>query len=191
MQAIGPVAITSLLLMNGVGGLVPAADVNVDPNNPADPAAQRLYNDVALQVSLLVGAMTGALGLLRLGFLTNFLSRSVISGFTTGAAIVIGVSQVPPPCPPSWSTLCTKHQQRLLPQNMASMSMAPQWQASCPTSSQVKLLVGFHIPRHQRIFKTLGYLVRNIRRTRPLELAMGLTWLALLLSIKKAGTRHK
>jgi MFS superfamily sulfate permease-like transporter len=33
-------------------------------------------------------------GALRLGFLTNFLSRSVIAGFTCGAALVIGVSQV-------------------------------------------------------------------------------------------------
>ena len=46
------------------------------------------------QVSVLVGLIYIALGTLRLGFLTNFLSHSVISGFTTGAAIVIGVSQV-------------------------------------------------------------------------------------------------
>jgi MFS superfamily sulfate permease-like transporter len=43
---------------------------------------------------VLVGVMYIALGTLRLGFLTNFLSHSVISGFTTGAAVVIGVSQV-------------------------------------------------------------------------------------------------
>jgi MFS superfamily sulfate permease-like transporter len=49
----------------------------------------------AAQVSVLVGVMYIALGTLRLGFLTNFLSHSVISGFTTGAAVVIGVSQVP------------------------------------------------------------------------------------------------
>jgi len=51
-------------------------------------------------VSVLVGLMYIALGGLRLGFLTNFLSHSVISGFTTGAAIVIGVSQVGD-CPPA------------------------------------------------------------------------------------------
>jgi MFS superfamily sulfate permease-like transporter len=33
-------------------------------------------------------------GALRLGFLTNFLSHSVISGFTSGAAVIIGLSQV-------------------------------------------------------------------------------------------------
>jgi hypothetical protein len=49
-QAVGPVAITSLLLSNGAGGLVPAADVNIDPNNPIDPAAQHAYNTVCIQV---------------------------------------------------------------------------------------------------------------------------------------------
>ncbi len=43
-------AITSLLLSNGVGGLVPVADMNIDPNNPVDPAAQHLYNTVCIQV---------------------------------------------------------------------------------------------------------------------------------------------
>ena len=49
-QAVGPVAITSLMLMNGVSNLVPAADVNIDPNNPVNPAAQHDYNTVAIQV---------------------------------------------------------------------------------------------------------------------------------------------
>ena len=34
------------------------------------------------------------MGLLRLGFLVNFLSRSVISGFISGAALIIAFSQV-------------------------------------------------------------------------------------------------
>jgi MFS superfamily sulfate permease-like transporter len=33
-------------------------------------------------------------GLLRLGFMVRFLSHSVITGFTSGAAIIIGMSQV-------------------------------------------------------------------------------------------------
>ena len=41
----------------------------------------------------MVGLMYVTVGTLRLGFLTNFLSRSVIAGFTCGAALVIGVSQ--------------------------------------------------------------------------------------------------
>jgi sulfate permease, SulP family len=40
--------------------------------------------------------MQFGLGLVRAGFVVNFLSRAVISGFTSAAAIVIGVSQLRP-----------------------------------------------------------------------------------------------
>jgi hypothetical protein len=46
-----------------------------------------MYNVRAIQLSLLVACMYTAVGLLNLGFLTNFLSHSVINGFTSGAAI--------------------------------------------------------------------------------------------------------
>ena len=46
-----------------------------------------------LQISLIAGMMFVAAGSLHLGFLTNFLSHSVISGFATGSAIIIAVSQ--------------------------------------------------------------------------------------------------
>jgi MFS superfamily sulfate permease-like transporter len=36
-----------------------------------------------------LGLLDLALGVLRLGFLVNFLSRSVISGFMAGAAVII------------------------------------------------------------------------------------------------------
>lgn len=42
----------------------------------------------------MVGLLYLTIGTLRLGFLVNFLSHSVLSGFTTGAAAVIGISQV-------------------------------------------------------------------------------------------------
>ena len=49
---------------------------------------------IALTLSLMVGALHLALGLLRLGFVTDFISRPVIVGFTTGAPVVIGLSQL-------------------------------------------------------------------------------------------------
>lgn len=52
------------------------------------------YNHKAIQLALLVSIMYTIIGVLRLGFLTNFLSHSVIGGFTSGAAIIIGLSQV-------------------------------------------------------------------------------------------------
>ena len=96
-----------------------------------------LSPDTVAQVSVLVGLIYIALGALRLGFLTNFLSHSVISGFTTGAAVVIGVSQVcfitqglaPAPC---------HHMPAGLRPQLAGSQLA---QASCraaPPAAEVK-----------------------------------------------------
>ncbi len=48
------------------------------------------------QVAFLVGCVYAALGLLRLGWVVNFLSHSVVSGFMSGASIVIALAQVAP-----------------------------------------------------------------------------------------------
>lgn len=78
--AVGPVAITSLLTLSGLHAVV-------SPDDPSYPA-------VAALLALAVGAVLVLAGLLRLGFLVNFLSHPVISGFTSAAAITIGLSQV-------------------------------------------------------------------------------------------------
>ena len=48
----------------------------------------------APQVAFLVGLIYSAVGLLRLGWLTNFLGSSVVSGFMSGASVSIAASQV-------------------------------------------------------------------------------------------------
>lgn len=48
----------------------------------------------ALAIGVISGAMLVALGLLRLGWLTNFISHPVLSGFTTGAVLYIIVTQL-------------------------------------------------------------------------------------------------
>jgi SulP family sulfate permease len=78
--AVGPVAITAL--MTGAA-LAPLAH--------GDPAR---YVALAGLLALLVGAIQVALGLLRLGVLVNFMSHSVLSGFTSAAAIMIAASQL-------------------------------------------------------------------------------------------------
>jgi SulP family sulfate permease len=78
--AVGPVAITSLLTVSGLQSIVPPEDAT--------------YPAVAALLALSVGAVLVVAGLLRLGFLVNFLSHPVISGFTSAAAITIGLSQV-------------------------------------------------------------------------------------------------
>lgn len=78
--AVGPVAMVSLLVAAGVAPLA-----------QGDP--QR-YVELALLLALLVGILQLSLGLLRFGFLTNFLSHPVLAGFTSAAALIIGASQL-------------------------------------------------------------------------------------------------
>merc|ERR1719472_462497 len=52
------------------------------------------YAEMAFLVSLAVGVMQFVGSLLKLGFLVSFLGHPVISGFTSGAAIIIGLSQL-------------------------------------------------------------------------------------------------
>jgi SulP family sulfate permease len=80
-QSVGPMAIVSL--MTGAA-LAPLAD-----------PGSTLYTVLAAQLALIGGALLLAAGLLRLGFLANFLSRPVISGFSNGAALLIIAGQVP------------------------------------------------------------------------------------------------
>ncbi len=49
---------------------------------------------IALTVTFLAGVYQFAFGIFRLGRITNFVSHNVVVGFTTGAAILIAVSQV-------------------------------------------------------------------------------------------------
>jgi len=87
--AVGPVAILSLTLSAGLSVLVDPNGTGIEGN----PELQAEYNMLAIQASLLVGLICIVLGLLRLGFITIFLSHAVTSGFTSGAAIIIGLNQ--------------------------------------------------------------------------------------------------
>ena len=78
--AVGPVAMVSLLVAAGVA---PLADGDVDR-----------YIMLSLMLALMVGVLQFGLGLLRFGFLANFLSHPVLSGFTSAAALIIGFSQL-------------------------------------------------------------------------------------------------
>jgi sulfate permease, SulP family len=60
--------------------------------HPKDPAT---YARLAAGLILLTGLLFLAAGLLRLGFITQFLSRPVMEGFVFGLAIFVAVSQLP------------------------------------------------------------------------------------------------
>ena len=77
--AVGPVAMDSLLVALGLGTL---AISGVDE-----------YIKMVMVLVVMVGVIQCCLGLLRMGFLVNFLSKPVISGFTSAAAVIIILSQ--------------------------------------------------------------------------------------------------
>lgn len=78
--AVGPVAVVSLMTASAVG--------QVAAQGTAD------YLTAAIVLALLSGVMLVLMGLLRLGFLANFLSHPVISGFITASGILIAASQL-------------------------------------------------------------------------------------------------
>jgi sulfate permease, SulP family len=78
--AVGPVAVVSLMTASAVGEI----------------AAQgtSAYLAAATMLALISGAMLILMGLLRLGFVANFLSHPVISGFITAAGLLIAAGQL-------------------------------------------------------------------------------------------------
>ncbi|WP_394170169.1 SulP family inorganic anion transporter [Saccharospirillum alexandrii] len=78
--AVGPVAMVALLVSSGVGALAPIGSDD--------------YIAMAILLALMVGVIQFLMGAFRLGFVTNFMSHPVISGFTSAAALIIGFSQL-------------------------------------------------------------------------------------------------
>ncbi len=78
--AVGPVAVVSLMTAATIGELAHSGTAH--------------YAQAALVLALLSGLLLTALGLLRLGFIANFLSHPVISGFITASGLLIAASQL-------------------------------------------------------------------------------------------------
>ena len=78
--SIGPVALDSILILTGLSVLA-------EPGTPA-------YLELPIALTLLVGLLQFVFGLLRFGFIANFLSYPVIVGYTSAAAIIIIGSQL-------------------------------------------------------------------------------------------------
>lgn len=77
--AVGPVAMDSLIVAAGVSTL---AQSGTDA-----------YISLTIVLAFVTGVIQLLLGVFRLGFIVNFLSKPVISGFSSAAAIIIGVNQ--------------------------------------------------------------------------------------------------
>ena len=79
-QAVGPVAITAIVTFSVLSPLA------------APYSAQ--YLALAAGLALFSGILVWTFGMLKLGFLSDLLSRPVVSGFISGAAVLIVISQL-------------------------------------------------------------------------------------------------
>lgn len=78
--SIGPVAMDSLIVAAGISAI---GIVGIEE-----------YILAAVFLAFFVGIIQVILGVLKLGFLANFLSKPVLNGFTSAAALIIGLSQL-------------------------------------------------------------------------------------------------
>ena len=78
--SVGPVALDSLIVASGISTLAVMGTNN--------------FVEFAILLAFTMGVLQVSFGFLKLGFLVNFLSRPVISGFTSAAALIIGISQI-------------------------------------------------------------------------------------------------
>jgi SulP family sulfate permease len=78
--AVGPVAVVSLMTAAAIGNVAETGTMG--------------YAAAALTLAFLSGAMLLTMGVLRLGFVANFLSHPVIAGFITASGILIASSQI-------------------------------------------------------------------------------------------------
>lgn len=78
--SVGPVAVVSLMTAAALGSLGLGSTAE--------------YIAAASVLALISGGFLVLMGLLRLGFLANFLSHPVVSGFITASGIIIAASQV-------------------------------------------------------------------------------------------------
>lgn len=78
--SVGPVAVVSLMTAMAVGKIAESGSAD--------------YASAAIALAAISGVILLIMGCLRFGFLANFLSHPVVSGFITASAIVIGLGQV-------------------------------------------------------------------------------------------------
>ena len=146
--AVGPVAVVSLMTASAVGAVAA-------PGSAA-------YMQAALALALLSGLVLLLMAVLRLGFLANFLSHPVISGFISASGILIAFSQA-------------KH---LLGIDAGGETLPQMLQALLPRLGQTNLptlIIGA---------AALGFLFWARKRMKPLLLRFGLRPLAADMAAK-------
>lgn len=127
----GPVAVLSLMT---AAALAPVAAVG-----------SAAYLTAATTLTLLVGVLLLLMGLLRMGFVANFLSHPVISGFVSGSALLIAVSQF-------------KHLLGISADGLTLLQVLPALYAQLPTLHLPTLLLGLGSLALLVLLRNLGML---------------------------------
>lgn len=78
--SVAPVAMDSLLVATGVSVMA--------------TEGSEAYITYAIMLAFFMGVAQFSLGIIRMGFITNLLAKPVISGFTSAAALIIGLNQL-------------------------------------------------------------------------------------------------
>lgn len=171
--SVGPSALLSLLILTQVAAW-------------AEPGSAR-YLAFAMATALLVGGMQIAMGAARLGVLTNFLSQPVLSGFTSGAACHIALSQVKHllgvPLPR------TDHLHQLLAE-LARAVPQTRWATVAISTASVLLLLAFQhlLPRVLARWKTFpAALAQSLAKSGPIVVVIVGTAIVAALHL---GSRH-
>ena len=156
-QSVGPMAITSLMT---------AAALSAIPN-----VGPGLYMVLAAQLALLSGAVLLVCGLLRVGFLANFFSRPVMSGFSIGAALLIAWGQIGPMLGGGWRSV-----------HVASAVLGV-------GSLAVLLLARRYLAALLRLLGLGAGAADVVARLAPMFVVLGATLLAATLDLAGAGVR--
>ncbi|WP_411838466.1 SulP family inorganic anion transporter [Paracoccus sp. ME4] len=136
--AVGPVAVVSLMTAAAIGTVAQQGSMG--------------YAAAALTLAFLSGAILVLMGLLRLGFVANFLSHPVIAGFITASGILIATSQ-------AGHILGVGASGHTLPEMLSSLIRA------LPQTNGVTLLIGLSVT---------GFLFWVRRGLKPLLRRMGM-----------------
>ncbi len=137
--AVGPVAIIALMTGAALSGVA------------APGSAEYLH--AALILSLLSGVILLLMGLLRMGFVANFLSHPVIAGFLTASGVLIAASQVG----------------HLAGLDLAARDLLPR------LAELITALPGLHLPTLAIGLGTLAFLLLLRQQGRPALRRLGLS----------------
>ena len=83
--AVGPVALLALMSQEAVAGVA---------GHAGESASAERFAHVTAKLALLIGVAQMLMGVLQAGYVLNFLSHSVLAGFTTSSAVIIASSQL-------------------------------------------------------------------------------------------------